>query len=356
MLAFRKSQGGSEGGASTPRKSSGEYRWFEEAAPYSLFNAQAPEVTNEQIKLAVATPDLLETATPGQLLRWPSEVQAQLHHLGSYKPSQQNELFRNPISVVRAETLKLWQRFVSEKDQVKSTIITGDSGVGKTSLLTQAHAAAKLKGWGTIHVSQVENLLNGTSDAVPDSSTGLWNQPMFVSRLCKKTLKSNRNLLGDKTNLANIKTLGSLIHLFEGKVLVTVDNINALSHKVYALNTNKNNEKLYHNDLEVVNTILKWIEAPPKNVKFIGATSGYFKPIDWQGYAYAKITDFDPELVSKLSKAEIMDLGRFSGPETEAYVKFLQAAAVTQKSWQELYQTGNGNPKAILATAINFAY
>lgn len=355
-LAFRKATGGSDGGASTPRKSSGEYRWFEKAAPYSQFNEKAPEVTNEQIEFAVATPDLLETATPGQLLRWPSEIQAQLHHLGSYKPSQQNELFRNPISVVRAETLELWRSFVSQDSAVKSTIITGDPGVGKTSLLTQAHAAAKMKGWGVIHISQADKLLDGTSDAVLDPASGLWNQPMFVSRLLKKTLKSNRDLLGDKAKSANVKTLESLVQLFEGNVLVTVDNINALNQRVYAANTNDKNEKLYHNDLEVVNTILKWMGASPKNAKVVAATSGYFKPIDWKGYAYAKITDFDPELVNKLSAGEILELGRLSKPESEAYANFLHAADVTTKSWQELYQTGNGNPRAMLATAINYAY
>lgn len=354
VRGFRRSTDGPAGtaAASTPRKANGEFRWFEKAAPYGKLNANAPRVSTETVKVSVASRDILPELKSADLVTWPGEVQAQLHHLGSYKPEQQHELFKEYVSLVRGETRQLWEKM----QPGKSVLLTGDSGVGKSTLLTQAHAAAKLQQWGVIHISRASDLLDGSTDAVYNEQLKLWEQPMFVSRLAKKVFKANRDLELSK-DIRSARTLkGLLSSLGDRKILVTVDNLNAISQQIYALNTDTQNNKLYHNDLEVVNTLLNLFAAPPSNVAIIGATYGALKPIDWEGYAYAPLTDFDPELVGKLKGAEIAKVGHLSGPETAAYVGYLNAAEITDKPWEELYQYGNGNPRTVLAEATNFSY
>jgi len=355
VRGFRRSTDGSSGAAipSTPRKASGEFRWFEKAAPYGRLNKNAPQIPTDSISVPVGTADTLPQLRSADLVMWPGEVQAQLHHLGSFKPDQQHELFKEYVSLIRGETRKLWDKFLAPG---KSVVLTGDGGVGKSSLLAQAHAAAKLQHWGVIHITRASDLLDGSTDAIFNEKTKLWEQPMYMARLGKKTLKGNRDLELNK-DVKNVRTLQDLLRAFgEQKVLVTVDNLNAISQQVYAKNTDRDNNPIYHADLEVVNTLLSWIQSPPANVTVMGATCAALKPIDWQGYAYAPLTDFDPALVAKLKGAEIATVGHLSGPETAAFVKYLNAVDITNKSWEELYQYGNGNPRTVLTEATNFSY
>lgn len=367
-LAFRQASGsGSKKDTpSTPRKNSGEFRWYEDAAPYSNFQKRAPQVSEADVEITEMQPEKISELKSAQLISWPKSVSASLHHLGSFKPNQQNELFSSNVTVVRNESERIFSSLLKSG---KSSLLVGDAGVGKSTLLAQAHAAARAQNWAVIHISQAEKLLDGSSSAILNQSTGKWEQPMIVQRLHKKALGANReaseaDAKGQSNSLASKQasessptTLKGLLDLYKGqKVLLTADNVNALNHLVFSQNTDLENNKLYHNDLEVVSTFLDLLSKPTGDVCVMGATSGNYKPIDFEGYAYAPLNEFDPALTSKLAKAERLDVGRFNGSETQSYVDYLKAAKVTDKNWEELYQFGNGNPRSILSAATNFAY
>lgn len=367
-LAFRQASGSGnkKDTPSTPRKNSGEFRWYEDAAPYSNFQKRAPQVSEADVEIVETKPEQIPELKSAQLISWPKSILASLHHLGSFKPNQQNELFSSNVTVVRSESERIFSSLLKTG---KSSLLIGDGGVGKSTLLAQAHAAARAQNWAVIHISQVEKLLDGSSSAILNEKTGKWEQPMVAQRLFKKALSANReasetSAKGQSTNLASKQasekaptTLKGLLELYKGqKVLLTADNINALNHLVFSQNTDMENKKIYHDDLEVVSTLLELLSKPSGEVCVMGATSGNYKPINFEGYAYAPLNEFDPALTAKLAKAERLDVGRLNGSETQSYVDYLRAAEVTDKSWEELYQFGNGNPRSILSAATNFAY
>lgn len=341
----------------TPNKSAGEYRVYKRAAPYSGFQATAPDLPLQQLGVQNVNLESYKQAKAGDLVQWPGSVQAQLHALGCYKPSQQNELFRRPVSLIRENTLKLW----SGLEASKSYFITGDSGVGKTSLLLQMQAAAGMQpDWVSVHITRTDRLLDGSSDVVFSEESKLWTQPMYMRRLVRKVWKANKQTLGDvPEDIQTIKTLKELVSRIESlgkKVLLTVDNINALRYFWQSVQTDFDNNKLSYSDLEVPNTILALFKTPGPNVCVVGAESGIYKPIQWEGHAYAPKSEFDPALVANFKDTNKIELPHLSAVESQQFVKFLQSAGLTTASWQDLFQLGNGNPRTILAEVTRYAY
>ncbi|CAD6625493.1 XXYS1_4_G0034340.mRNA.1.CDS.1 [Saccharomyces cerevisiae] len=113
-----------------------------------------------------------------------------LHHLGSFKKSQFNELFQKPVCLVREDaTNSFLKKLVSHP--VKKFIITGEPGVGKTVLLSQAHAYAVDYKQIIINISYPELFLNGRNDFSYDDDLKLFIQPMYLKKLIRKILKAN---------------------------------------------------------------------------------------------------------------------------------------------------------------------
>ncbi|AET37938.1 mitochondrial 37S ribosomal protein mS29 Ecym_2189 [Eremothecium cymbalariae DBVPG len=136
--------------------------------------AALPEFTHKHIKNEVAS--YTETQLKG------------LYRLGAFKPDQMNELFQRPISLVRDEsTKKLFQQIDSAKN--KKFIITGEPGVGKSTLLAQALALGIDKKALIIHLSHPDRFLNGTNDYYYDGKQ--YVQPMYLRDLLKKTFHLN---------------------------------------------------------------------------------------------------------------------------------------------------------------------
>ncbi|GMM52426.1 mitochondrial 37S ribosomal protein [Starmerella bacillaris] len=351
---FRKAVEAEKKRRATPVKSSGEYRDFERAAAYSKLNQNAVKFPAESLNISEANLSSLNTLESGKLVSWPAPVQARLHHLGTYKPNQRHELFYKHYSLIRTSTVNMLEKMKLGK----SLLLQGDSGVGKSSLLTQAHAAAMMQGWGCIHISRAEDLIDGSSDTVYNQKTKVWDQTMFSARLWKKVLKSNKELLADASKPETM-TLQGIINVFKAQklnVLITIDNINAFQYQPYAKNTDTENVPLYNNVLEVPNTLFKFFVNPTESVCLIGSQAGYFRDIALSGHPDAPKNHYDPELAAHFKNTDKINVTGFNKAEAETYAAYLHAAGVTEKPWDLLYQSGNGNPRTMLTTATNFAY
>lgn len=125
-----------------------------------------------------------------------------LRHLGSFKKGQFNELFTKPISLIREEsTGKLLNLLKTAKN--KKFILTGESGIGKTSLLAQIHAAAIESDSIVINISYPELFLNGRNDFFYDKNLKSYVQPMYLKKLIRKFLKANEKTLMSSIKLSN---------------------------------------------------------------------------------------------------------------------------------------------------------
>ena len=122
-----------------------------------------------------------------------------LRHLGSFKKGQFNELFVRPISLIRKDsTDQLWKKVTTTNSQ--KVIITGESGIGKTSLLAQMHACAIESNYIVVNISFPNLFLNGRNDFFFDKKLKTYVQPMYLKKLIRKILKAN-----DKSLLSSIK-------------------------------------------------------------------------------------------------------------------------------------------------------
>lgn len=122
-----------------------------------------------------------------------------LRHLGSFKKGQFNELFAKPISLVRqGSTQKLLEELASEASP--RIIITGEPGIGKSSLLAQMHACAVEDNQIVVNISYPELFLNGQSDFFLDKESKTYVQPMYLKTLIRKITKAN-----DKAILESVK-------------------------------------------------------------------------------------------------------------------------------------------------------
>ncbi|CAH02023.1 mitochondrial 37S ribosomal protein mS29 [Kluyveromyces lactis] len=122
-----------------------------------------------------------------------SEQQLQfLYRLGSFKQNQFNELFTRPISLVRdSTTRKLYEAL--RKSENKKLVLTGEPGVGKSTLLAQLHAHALENKGLVLTVSNSELLTNGRNDFFLDEDRYI--QPMYIKNLLTKFVKSNKKEL-----------------------------------------------------------------------------------------------------------------------------------------------------------------
>ena len=113
-----------------------------------------------------------------------------LRHLGSFKKNQFNELFRQPVSLIRKDATEELAQLLKETPKGKF-IITGEPGVGKSTLLTQMQALAVDSNQIIVNISYPELFLNGRNDFMFDEKLGLYTQPMYLKKLIRKILKAN---------------------------------------------------------------------------------------------------------------------------------------------------------------------
>ncbi|PVH22992.1 hypothetical protein CXQ85_002717 [Candidozyma haemuli] len=112
----------------------------------------------------------------------------------------QQGTFEQPISIVSRNT-----KFVLEdvlNNYEKNTkdnrfFLSGERGVGKSTLLAQAQALALSKFNNDVvllHFESPENVINGTSDYLFNKEKGIYQQPMFTKRWIGKTRFVNEKI------------------------------------------------------------------------------------------------------------------------------------------------------------------
>ncbi|SCU93426.1 LANO_0E03840g1_1 [Lachancea nothofagi CBS 11611] len=137
-----------------------------------------------------------------QVVAYSNAQYKSLYTQGSFKQNQLNELFSRPISLVRRSTTKrLFDELKNSAKTSKKYVLTGESGVGKSVLLSQVHALACEEKSILINISYPELFMNGTSDFFHDGSS--YVQPMYLKQLLTKTLKANDHAILSSIVLTN---------------------------------------------------------------------------------------------------------------------------------------------------------
>lgn len=134
-------------------------------------------------------------AEAGNLTIYSESTMKFLKSHGAIPAKQYLNLFSEGATVVRKATIEL-EGVLSEvketKETAQSIILTGDSGSGKTIVLQQVVALAKKHDYLVIHISDVEDLIDGTNDYRLDEETKLYDQPMYAKRLLRKIIDANQ--------------------------------------------------------------------------------------------------------------------------------------------------------------------
>lgn len=122
-----------------------------------------------------------------------------LKGLNVFRKHQYHELFESPISVVSLNTRSLLDNVLNNLKNTKENrhFLRGERGVGKSTLLAQAHALAYSKNKGDVvmlHFESPERIVNGTSNYLFNKDKGVFQQPMFTKRWIGKTRYANEKV------------------------------------------------------------------------------------------------------------------------------------------------------------------
>ncbi|CAI4062127.1 hypothetical protein N7582_002053 [Saccharomyces uvarum] len=322
-----------------------------------------------------------------------------LHHLGSFKKSQFNELFQKPVSLVREDaTNSFLKNLISHP--IKKFIITGEPGVGKTVLLSQVHAFAVDSKQIIINISYPDLFLNGRNDFSYDEDLKLYIQPMFLKTLIRKILKANDPLLLKSIELsqdykfsnvnpknASIKpfvtlnkeknTVFDLLSVMthshnRGKlmqaiinelaiqskvpIMFTIDNFSKFLTTSFSAYRNTQNKQVYSLDLQMGKLIMDIISGETnfanRESSTILAISGVDRTNKTLPVALGKIPadpyvtryHYEPKFVELLQKGKVteFEVPKLNKQEVNELIEYYKASNVllskdaTEKNWDNL--------------------
>ncbi|GJN89014.1 hypothetical protein Rhopal_001985-T1 [Rhodotorula paludigena] len=141
-------------------------------------------------------PEDLVKASVGQVRAFPEPV-LELFKSSSIPNSLKREhaFSTRPATVVRQATLDLTARLdkaskASSRDA--RFILTGDKGVGKSSLLLQAASFAQSNKWIVLYIPSAAPLVNSSTPHNYSSTRALFEQPLLASSLLSKFAAANK--------------------------------------------------------------------------------------------------------------------------------------------------------------------
>ncbi|GAA6000998.1 mitochondrial 37S ribosomal protein mS29 RSM23 [Rhodotorula paludigena] len=141
-------------------------------------------------------PEDLVKASVGQVRAFPEPV-LELFKSSSIPNSLKREhaFSTRPATVVRQTTLDLTARLdkaskASSRDA--RFILTGDKGVGKSSLLLQAASFAQSNKWIVLYIPSAAPLVNSSTPHNYSSTRALFEQPLLASSLLSKFTAANK--------------------------------------------------------------------------------------------------------------------------------------------------------------------
>lgn len=339
---------------------------------------------------------------------------------GSFKPTQRHELFKDHATLIRNDTsaalFDAIESGISGSSQSNRICITGAKGVGKSSALAQAQAFAVEKGYVVIPVSRAFDLLSGNFDTAVNKrnkTSNIFLQPMYVKKLLKTIASGNKEVLntikisknytfGDASTRSELKfnagesTLYDLIkrsnkeghsedvYIFDAfidelstqtiaPVLFTLDELNFFSYQPFALNRDINNNPIYHGNLQIPNTFLKFFSGERTFQKgaIISSLSGAYGVSETLEVGlghkdtpknYAKKTEYDEVLASKLKGVKSIEVKHLTYEETAALLEYYKNGQVfsdelsEQFIQQKYFLSGNGNAQALIKSVTEVYY
>lgn len=207
---------------------SGSKNTSKRITPGSLYKKWQPSVATSNLHknaTFVELPNFIPSKISSNEVHSFTEKQLQfLYRLGSFKQNQFNELFTRPVSLIREDTTsKLFEKLDKSKSQ--KLVITGEPGVGKSTLLAQLHAHALENNALVLAITNPEILTNGRKDFFIEE--GRYIQPMCLKNLLNKFLKSNDTELLQSIKLSKDYKLSHT----EGKDLSTRRNVSLTAGK-----------------------------------------------------------------------------------------------------------------------------
>ncbi|CCF60590.1 hypothetical protein KAFR_0K02350 [Kazachstania africana CBS 2517] len=374
------------------------------------FNRNAPVMS-----LPKYTPNDMDSCV-GKVVKFSEQQCKSLHHLGSFKKDQFNELFNAPISLIRHESANLQESITKSKS--KRIIITGEPGIGKTTLLSHIHANALGLNSIVINISYPQLFLNGRNDFFLDEESKLYIQPMYLKKFIRKILKANdekilasvklsdsytfsRTTMKGATNITLHRGSSTLFDLLSSSVnanvrgkqyqaimkelygqpnipiCFTIDNFSSILTQPFSEYRDVENKNIYALDLQIGKTIMDLVsgEVPFLNPKscLVMAISGVDRTNRTLPVALGKLPEdpyvtryhYEPNFakimkkgmveefeVTKMGKDEVRTLLRFYSDAKIILKRELQTKTLENLSEEKYFLSGNGNPRELLKSIV----
>ncbi|KAF6012532.1 hypothetical protein HII13_001583 [Brettanomyces bruxellensis] len=334
----------------------------------------------------------------GDVVKYNSEVLRKMYISGSFKPWQYDEIYSQPVTLIRkketSELLNFHAKcFKGTHSKTNRLLITGPSGIGKSTMLAQFHAMVfdDKKGAVLVSIPNAEAIVDGSSDFKYNAKTGLYDQQMLSKNLLHKFVNANSDVIGeiklaeDFVPIYGNKKQQEELKLTKGKN--TLLDLANLAFKKQTNATNTENKPIYFQKLQLAKTIVDYIsgEASFANGGVIAATHGSDKhSINEtlkvglglkQPDLYKKLKDFDRSLAEKMLENEgvkELRVGKFDIDECQSLLSHMMKCDVIHNEYQKEEEierlgeeqylqklaerkyivSGNGNPLLLIKSCI----
>lgn len=126
-----------------------------------------------------------------------NDTEKKLFKLGLFKKYQHHEATSRPVSLATENTMDVFNTVVltlEKPSKENKLFLTGEKGVGKSTLLAQTNALALSKYKNDVVLlsfSQPINIVNGSSDYIYNKEQEIYQQPMFTKKWIRKVLEVN---------------------------------------------------------------------------------------------------------------------------------------------------------------------
>ncbi len=378
---------------SRQRKGSGSDKSFSRLIKSSNFKNTAKD---EVVMEALPTFNTVNLRL-GDVVKYDSETLGKMYISGSFKPWQYEEIYSQPVTLLRKrETSELFNFHAKclEETQSKSNrlMITGPSGIGKSTMLAQFHAIVfdEKNSAVLVPIPNAEAIVDGSSDFKYNPKTDLYDQQMLSKNLLHKFVNANKTIIGEmklaedfvpiygnkkqQQELKLIKGKNTLLDLAclafkkqtnatyiflsilaelskqeEHPVFLSIDNFSSFVQHSLTEYKNTKNAPIYFQKLQLAKTIIDYISGELTFAKggVIAATHGSDKhcvneTLDVglglkQPDLYKKPKDFDRKLAEKMLEnggVKELRVGKFDVDECQTLVSHMMKCDVIHNEYQ----------------------
>lgn len=322
-----------------------------------------------------------------KITKYQNEINRKLHIAGSFNPHQYNELYSQPLTLIRPREdifiNEFYKNSINSSSKSNRLILTGEKGVGKSTILTHFQSQVLSSNDSILlPIPYADALVDGSSDFKLNPLTNLYDQQMYSKKLLKKIINLNKdnlskiklsknyNLLNknykqsqislsiNENNLLDLlkssnnnndinateifKILISELQLQSNfSVYLTVDNFTAFLQYGMTKYKNNLNDSIYFQKFTINDIILSLISGEKefnkgaivvathgnhkwKSNKTLSVALGELNPND---FAYAKFNQFDRKFANRLllnkDSLKNLNVSKFDINETNSIVKHL---------------------------------